>query len=896
MAAWLRSQEAGRPGTLPVVDHAQPLALYRAILAEDPDLPHRDAVLFNAGMLLADAGDPAAGGYFTRLLTEHPASAYVQEASLRLGDLAFDAQQLGDGVTHYQRAAEGADPSLRAIALYKTGWAHYNADRFEAAAEAFRGVLDLYAGDARLAVQADIEHEAEQYFVFSLAAAGGAAAYERAFPEGARDQPYARRVLRAMGQHFRRYGEFADAATVDRLYLKRWPSDPAALDVVGRLAETQQRAERPAEERATRLEWAEKFAPGGTWAQAQASDSLKDAGAEFARSAWRDEAFDHHRQARTSGAKEEWRAALRHYERLLERWPGDSAAAVYELYAGEASGELGDYRGSLEHYRRAAAAGRDSVAARASWQQVAITDRWYESTRPAAPAKGAIRGAGSDTLARAVIAAVEELLKREPRHPQAADLVWRENQLAMLHGWNDEALAGLERFARQFPDDRRAPLAASERAAVHFRVGDFHAAGEAFAEAAAVARRAGADSLARRAERALPVCAWREAEAAVAADSTKHARHAELFARVAERWPAYEHAATAQYRAGLAWFAAGRTDDGAKAMQALTTRWPDQPLARDARLRSAQAFEADRQPEKAATAWLEFSVKHPKDPDADEAWLRAIDLADSAGRTARADELRGEYLDRWPADEEVALELLEVLAKHEFAALPQGRSVTTLLARPKPARAGTATGPAPYFAQYLKRVAKQPARASKPLLAEFRFRHGEEVFQLYSSARLTQPLPPSIAAKQRLLDSVLVRYRRTVDMGAPEWAHAATFRIGEALVGFGEALEQSERPADLTGDDLKAYDNVLLEQSLSFHDRGESVWTELLQRNPGVADAWTTRARTALWGRLGDRFLFRAESDFPVVPGGGPGRAKAPRADAAPESLRTKPIAGEDDR
>jgi hypothetical protein len=132
-----------------------------------------------------------------------------------------------------------------------------------------------------------------------------------------------------------------------------------------------------------------------------------------------------------------------------------------------------------------------------------------------------------------------------------------------------------------------------------------------------------------------------------------------------------------------------------------------------------------------------------------------------------------------------------------------------------------------------------------------------------------------------------------VDLGVGEWAHAATFRIGEALVGFGEALEKSERPADLTGDDLKAYDNVLLEQSVSFHDRGETVWTDLLQRNPGIADAWMTRTRTALWGRLGDRFLFKPEVDYPVVQGNGPNRSKRT---AAAESLRTKPVAGEDDK
>ncbi len=897
MAAWLRAQAQGRAGTLPVVDHSQPLALYRSILAEDPDLPHRDAVLFNAGMLLADSGDPAAGGFFTRLLEEYPASPYVQESSLRLGDLAFDAQRLGEGVGHYQRAAAGGDASLRAIALYKTGWAHYNSDRFAEAAESFRGVLDLYAGDERPSVQADIEHEAEQYFVYSLAAAGGAEAYERAFPPGSA-RPYERRVLRAMGQHFRRYGEFADAATVDQLYLKRWPSDPSALDVVSRLAETQQRAERPAEERATRLAWAEQFAPGGEWAAAQSSDSLRSAGAEFARSAWRGVAYEHHRKARVSSSREDWREALRHYQMLISRWPADTGAAVFELHAGEASAELGEYAEALAHYGRAAGHGRDSVATRAAWQQVAVTDRWYESTRPAA-VKGAARGTGRDSLARAVVASVEALLQREPRHPQAADLVWREVQLSLAHGWNEEALTGLARFARSYPTDSRAPLAASERAQVYFRAGNFAAAGGAFEEALAVARRAGDDSLARRAERALPVCAWRAAEAAVAADSTKHSQHAELFAEVARRWPAYEHAPIAQYRAGLAWFEAGRTGDGVKALQALAEHWPNQPLAREARLRSAQAWEAAGQDERAAVAWLEFSKKHPRDENADEAWLKAADLSDSAGQGTRADTLRAQYLARWPADEESALEILEHLAQRELAALPAGRSVTTLLARPRQIKSRVPAGPVPYLAQYMKRIAQKPAKASKPLLAEVRFRYAEEAFQPYLAARLTQPLPRSIAAKQRLLDTVLVRYRRTVDMAVTEWAHAATFRIGESLVAFGEALEKSERPADLTGDDLKAYDNVLLEQSVSFHDRGETVWTEMLKRSPGTADAWTTRTRGALWARLGDRFLFRPENDFPVVEGNGPGRTRAPRPardTSTAESARPTRIATEEDK
>ena len=898
MAAWVGAQAEGHVLPVPVVDHAQALGLYRKMLEEDTDFPHLDAVLFNAGMLLADAGDPGASEFFARLLAEHPGSPYVQEASLRLGDLRVDGQRPDEGVANYERAAGGNDPSLRAIALYKTGWAHYNADRFDAAARAFRGVMDLYASEAKLQLQTDIEHEAEQYFVYSLAAAGGADAFVREFPAGDAERPYERRVLRAMGQHFRRYGELTKAAAADELYLDRWPGDPAALDVAGRLAETERRAERPDQERATRLKWADRFAPGGDWAQAQSSDSLRGAGEAFARDAWRSEAFEHHRDARSKGSRAEWQQALQYYETLLARWPGDSAASTYELHAGEACAELGEYAASLRHYRAAAATGTDSVASRAAWQVVAVTDRWYDSTRaPAltgatgAPALAGASGAGvaksaprlgADSLARAFVREADAFLARDPKHPQAADLVWRECQLALAHGWNDDAQAALARFARGFPGDKRAPLAASERAEAFFRGGDFAAASDAFEEALSIAKRAGADTLARRAERALPVCAYRRAEAAVTADSTQYARHAELFEDVAHRWPDYEHAPLAQYRAGLAWLDAGQTEKGVHAFQLLGERWPANVLAREASLKSAQAWEAAGEKERASAAYVEFAQKFSKDDSADEAWLKAADLADSSGQGEHADNLRKEYLKRWPNDRESALEILEKLAHQELGAVSPERPLASLLAAPKAGKSASvkaAAAPPSYLAQYLKLAAQKPALASKPLLAEVRFQFAEEAWRRYDAFRLTQPLPKSIAAKQKLLDSVLVRYKRTVDLGVPEWSHAAGFRIGQALAGFGSALESSERPADLTGDDLKAYENVLIEQSMTFHERGETVWSDLLQQSQGsVADAWVTRTRQALWSRLGDRFLFQPDVEFPVVEGKPPARARSARS------------------
>src|SRR6185295_4523590 len=121
---------------------------------------------------------------------------------------------------------------------------------------------------------------------------------------------------------------------------------------------------------------------------------------------------------------------------------------------------------------------RDSVAAEALWQRVSITDAWYESTRRG---KGA-RDLGSDSLARAVIAAGDALLERFPHHPNAADLTWRQGNLAFAHGQNERAAADFARMKTQYPADARTPRAALLQGEALFRIARYEDAGAAYEE------------------------------------------------------------------------------------------------------------------------------------------------------------------------------------------------------------------------------------------------------------------------------------------------------------------------------------------------------------------------------------------------------------------------------
>ncbi len=881
MAEYLRASSEQRPaGPLPVLSIAEPLSLYRALLTEDAAFEHRDAAMFNAAMLLADQGDSGAREaevLFAELVRTHPQSDYCQETYLRMGDMRFGASQYTEAIALYGKAAAGGEAGLTAIALYKSGWSHYLENRYREAADSFRSVLDLYSEQPAIAKQADLADEAEAYLVHSLAGAGGARVFAEYF-DRIGPRPYETRVLLALGENLRRLGLHADAGAADELFAARYPKHPDALLGVQRMLASRRRTSPRAEITRARLDYAPKFAPGSAWAEAQTSDSLRRAGSDFARASWTAAAREHHRLARKNGAPADWGKALATYEILLERWPHDSENEMLALAAGEAASALGKHAQSLQLYGIAAASKRDSVAQAALWQRVAVADEWYRGTATAAHAgSGTPAVLGRDSLAHIVLGSVDELLARYPRHPRAPELVWRAGNLAFAHGEYERAAQDFERLAKHHGTDPHVPQAACLRADALYRLDRFADAAVAYEAAQIVAQRAGNDSLGRAAARAIPIAYYRHAEAQVAADSTQYEAHAARFETIAHRWPAYEHAHLAQYRAGLAFLAAGKTDAAVCAMDAVITDFPNSPYVRDAHLHIAAAWKQANDRERAAEAYARFAARFPDDASAHGAWLEAADLFEAGGLNARADEQRLAYLAAFPADHEAALEILEPFARRDLDAVDAGKPLAALLATPRAAK-GVKAAPPSYLAQYLKRAETHPNAASPSLLARVRFLEAEASFAAAAQMRLKQPLAKSIAPRLKALDRTLALYRRTADLGVPEWSHAAAFRMGEALVGFAEALERSERPADLKGDDLAAYEEVLSVKSRPYHDRGEGVWSDLLrQQAEGAArDAWIEKAESSLWQRLGTRFFFRPETDYPLVAATPPARGSDP--------------------
>lgn len=840
------ADEAAAQALAPFLDVTPACALYRSLLDEDQDFARRDEVLFNLGMLLDDAGDPDGEPTLQRLLKEWPESPTVPRARLRLAERAMARGDAAAAAAHYAAVAERGAPEQARVALYTLAWIRFQQDRFLDAAELYRRLIDLELRVATTDPQAGaLESESRRHLAESLARAGGAPAFASFFA-GSGERDWSPALLTDMGRLLRGYGFHARAAAADSLWLERHPLAPAALAQAQLLLGDLRAAGDSARADGRLADLTRRFLPGGAWDHAvrATDDSLAEAGGDFARACALRLAAQAQTRARATDDPAAWRELAGQMDLLLAHWADDAEHPARLLLAGETAARLGDMETALARYGAAAAAD-SSLAPTARWQSLALLDAAQTTAdSTAAPA----------ALAR-FLAAGEDFLAAHPRDERAAGLLWRLAALREANAMNADAAEAFQRFARRWPENAAAPLAAARSGDALARDREHAAAAARYAEALVLARAAGNDSLTTALAERVPASQFLAAEASVAADSSDCAG-ARRFEALASDWPAFDQADEAWYRAGLAYEDCGETAAAGRAWAALSRRAPGSPLRGDALLRlAAQREQAD--PRAAAAALASYALEEASADEAPEALLRAVDLCVGAGAANAADSLRDRFLARFP---EHPASLTEILRARALAAL-DARGDAPI---PDP---GALDGP---LADYLAGAAARPELGDPELLARVDYLVCLSLHARFADIELdgAAPLATQLERKQAALTDLAERSRAVLARGNARWSRASAHLLGQSLYEFGDALLALEAPPSLSGDDALAYLEVLEDQAWQLYSRGESTWSELVRLAPSGdedPDNWVSITKTELWPRIARRFLHLPELDYPLV-------------------------------
>ena len=109
------------------------------------------------------------------------------------------------------------------------------------------------------------------------------------------------------------------------------------------------------------------------------------------------------------------------------------------------------------------------------------------------------------------------------------------------------------------------------------------------------------------------------------------------------------------------------------------------------------------------------------------------------------------------------------------------------------------------------------------------------------------PLDRSLLVRKQALEAALAAYARATDYLVAPVATAADFAMADLYRDFGRALLDSERPHNLSTEELEQYDLLLEEQAFPFEEKAIAIHERNTRRAAeGSYDEWVRRSYAAL--------------------------------------------------
>ncbi|HAP67653.1 MAG TPA: hypothetical protein DCQ99_07725, partial [Nitrospinae bacterium] len=119
----------------------------------------------------------------------------------------------------------------------------------------------------------------------------------------------------------------------------------------------------------------------------------------------------------------------------------------------------------------------------------------------------------------------------------------------------------------------------------------------------------------------------------------------------------------------------------------------------------------------------------------------------------------------------------------------------------------------------------------------------KERLNIYLDLKITQPFEKTLNKKTEFLNNILKNYSNISRYKVPELLTEIFFSMGTALENFRDSILQSERPADLTKEELEEYNFLLEEKAYPYDEKAVKVYENGLQigREYKVYDEWVQK-------------------------------------------------------
>lgn len=828
------------------IDYSPVIKRYEQVLRLAPDAPGNDRVLYRLAQAYQGNGDfPGMLSALDRIATRHGNSELIQDVQFRRGELLFTMRR-------FERAAEaygalivaGPKSEFYERALYKHAWSMYKQSLYTAALDSAYTLLGrkfAANGEQPASQGADAEQVADTFRLASLTHAelGGArslAAYGSAVN---RVPDFEYRMYQELAAYYRGENRIQDAADTYRAFVTRFPNSPRAPDVQAQTIQLLGEADFIGLQIEAKAQFVEAYEPHSAYWKNVSAEKRAEV-EKMLRSHLGDLTRYYHARARQNPNPADVAQAERWYRKHLELYPDDADAPETNFLYAELLYDAERFQDAAAQYQRTAydyppharsaeAAYASLLAYRARMEGLSQSERgsWLRLSIASAQ-RFADKFPQDARVATALTRAAEDLYALGDEGPAAATA----QRVTEISG---EVEPGLKRSAWSIIGH------------IAFDKNDFKSAENAYQQALA-----SGDAQSRKAlEERLAAAIYKQGEQAQkAGDVAAATQH---FLRAGQAVPGSTIAATATYDAAANLIALRDWAKAIETLQAFRRNHPAHHLQGEVTAKLALAYREHDDYASAAQELLRIAR------DGDDAELRreaaweAAQMYDKAEQPDKAAETYRAYLAKHPEPVELAIEARSRLAAY-YASVGDVRRQQALFTE---------------IVEADQRAGAARTDRTRYLAAQASLQLAEVSYASFAAIRLAEPLKTTLQQKRQAMETALQAYGKSAEYGVADVTTAATFRIGQLYGELAQALLKSERPKDLSEEELEQYNVLLEEQAYPFEEKAISIHESNAARaSSGIYDQWVRRSYEALRTMLPARYakLEKGEAYFDATP------------------------------
>jgi TolA-binding protein len=811
--------------------------LYSALLKTYPKYERNDSVLYQlARAYELNAQPDKALASLDQLVASFPNSHYVDEAQFRRGELLFSEKAYLKSQAAYEAVIKiGPSSAFYNQSLYKHGWSLFKQGENERSLDSFAGVLDSVLVSKRnsseLIELETLSRPNRELVEDTFRVMGITFSYldgpktidefvKRRTPPGRLPRPYSYLLYARLGDLYIEKERYTDAADSYRAFVSQYRNNEKAPLLEMQAIEAYQKGGFPQLVLQGKKEFVENYSFGTTYWQGREPKNEPKVVAEL-KTNLKDVAQYYHAQAQRSKNVADYQEAAKWYRSYLTSFPDDPDSAVTNFLLADTLFESKQYLDAAQEYESTAYHyGNHEKAAAAGYAAIIAYGKQEETL--SGEAKLAVHNHSVDSSLK--------FAQTFPSHPESAQVLTR--AATDLYTVKDypRAIAAADALLARQPavDAGKQRIAWTVIGNSNFDQGVFDKAETAYGHA---------QTLMPANDPQRPVIVERLAASIYKQGEQKSksgdsAAAIEDFLRVSALAPTSKVRANADFDAAALLIKEKQWDRAIVVLEGFRRNFPQSPLQADVTRNLAVAYTESNHPGQAAVEFEQIAQTPGESPDVQrEATLQAADLYDKAGNTAKSRAMLEAFVKHFPQPLNPAME---------------ARNKLSLIT----AKAGD-TGVRDYWLKDIIAADRAAGAArtdrSRALAAKATLTLAIPVRDEFIRIKLVAPLKKSLAEKRKAMEAALKAYEAAADYQVADVTTAATFESADLYRQLGKDLMSSERPKNLSKDELEQYDVLLEEQAFPFEEKAIKLHeVNAARAKDGTYDEWVQKSFAAL--------------------------------------------------